>query len=172
MTNMRIVSEREFHNAGSPLVGDLLDLVHDLQGRIDKAASEIRCATLGQESYPGALPSTSDITFELKSARRLRRLRKTLLGPDLYSGPGWELLLQLFDSYLLQRRETVGSVTMGAELSGTTALRWLGRLEQDGLIRLSDDQLDGRRRFVLLTDQGVQLMTNYFSGVAPQLVAA
>jgi DNA-binding MarR family transcriptional regulator len=51
-------------------------------------------------------------------------------------------------------------------------LRWIERLERDGYINLRDDHLDRRRRFVELTDAGIGAMTKYFTGAAPNRIAA
>jgi DNA-binding MarR family transcriptional regulator len=119
-----------------------------------------------------AIPDGFDFRFGVRSARSLRRLRRQLFGYDMYSGPAWEILLHLFESHVLERRDTVGNVTDGTELPGATSLRWITRLEQEGLIRLRDDHLDRRRRYVELTDAGAGLMTRYFSGVSPHPMAA
>lgn len=121
---------------------------------------------------PHAIPDGFDVRFGVRSARNLRRLRRQLFGHDMYSGPAWEILLHLFESHVLERRDTVGNVTDGTELPGATSLRWMARLELEGLIRLRDDHLDKRRRYVELTGAGVELMTRYFSGVSPNPIAA
>jgi DNA-binding MarR family transcriptional regulator len=117
-------------------------------------------------------PVRTDLQFNVRTARKLRDLRRRLLGGGLDTGPAWDLLLHLFESHVLQRRDVLGDVTNGAELPAATAGRWIRRLEQEGLIRSRDDHLDGRRRFVELTARGIELMTRYFSGAAPHLIAA
>jgi DNA-binding MarR family transcriptional regulator len=121
---------------------------------------------------PHGIPDGFDFRIGVRSARNLRRLRRSLFGYEIYSGPAWEILLHLFESHVLDRRDTVGNVTDGTELPGATALRWMARLEQLALIRLRDDHLDRRRRWVELTGPGVELMTRYFSGAAPHPIAA
>jgi len=117
-------------------------------------------------------PTGIDLQIDVRSARKLRYLRKRLFGDEIDSGPAWDILLHLFESHVSQRRDTVGNVTDGTELPGATALRWMGRLEQEGLIALRDDHLDRRRRYVELSGSGVDLMTKYFSGAAPHPIAA
>jgi len=119
-----------------------------------------------------AIADTFDFRVGVRSARSLRKLRRNLFGNEMYSGPAWEILLHLFESHVLERRDTVGNVTDGTELPGATSLRWMARLEQEGLICLRDDHLDRRRRWVELTDSGVSLLTKYFSGAAPHPIAA
>lgn len=140
-----------------------------LQEKVDRV-------TLVEASRPRTvdLHATCDTALHLdvRRARNLRRLRKNILGEDYFSGPAWDVLLQLFESYALQRRDTIGNVCDGADIAGTTGLRWISRLEQQGLITVSDDILDRRRRFVVLSNPGVEKMMKYFSGVAPHLIAA
>lgn len=121
---------------------------------------------------PHAIPGNFDFRVGVRSARNLRKLRRSLFGYDIYSGPAWEILLHLFESHVLERRDTVGNVTDGTELPAATALRWMTRLEQEGLILLRDDHLDRRRRWVELSAAGADLMTRYFSGAAPHPIAA
>jgi DNA-binding MarR family transcriptional regulator len=114
----------------------------------------------------------TNLQMDVRRARKLRQMRKRIFGKDMFSGPGWDILLHLFETHVSQLRDTVGNVCDGAELPSATATRWMGRLEHEQLIRLRDDQFDGRRRFVELTDSGVQLMTNYFSAAAPHQITA
>lgn len=93
---------------------------------------------------------------------RRRALRNRIFGLDLFSDPAWDLLLALYSPHLWQRRESIGAVTITSGLSATTALRWLTKLEKLGLVRLTADQLDGRRRFAELSGEGVKAMNEYF----------
>jgi hypothetical protein len=132
-------------------------------GKLNEAAA----AASGERVHAGF-----DLNRDVRVARRLRHLRKTVFGPDLYSGPAWDILLYLFESSVLQRRYTIGKVTTSTDLAGTTALRWIGRLQQQQLIHVRDDHLDGRRRYVELSQSCIDLMNRYFSGAAPHRVAA
>jgi len=164
MTN----SQEELNGGSSvtPTIGELRSMV-------EGAASHLRIVSAtGREATQHAIPDAFDFRLGVRSARSLRKLRRTLFGNEIYSEPAWEILLHLFESYVLERRDTVGNVTDGTELPGATSLRWMARLEQEKLIRLRDDHLDRRRRWVELTDAGVDLMTKYFSGVAPHPIAA
>lgn len=113
-----------------------------------------------------------DLKINVRAAKNLRHLRRKMFGEEFFSGPGWSVLLQLFEARILQRTETIGQVSLGAEVPCATALRWLSKLSDEGLVELRDDHLDRRRRFVELSDNGAHLMMEYFSGAAPHLVAA
>jgi DNA-binding MarR family transcriptional regulator len=117
-------------------------------------------------------PSRITLEHSVRRARRLRDLRRKMLGPENFSGPAWDILLHLFESYVLQRRDTVGNVCDGTEVPPTTVIRWISRLEQCGMLIVRDDHLDNRRRFVELTHHGSDTMARYFSGIAPYLIAA
>jgi DNA-binding MarR family transcriptional regulator len=131
-----------------------------------------------EDSAAAASPFVGDpinsttLQLSVRRARGLRDLRKKMLGSDCFSGPAWDILLHLFESYVLQRRDTIGNVCDGAGLPATTAIRWLYRLEENGMISISNDHLDNRRRFVELSPAGSEAMTRYFAGIAPHLLAA
>jgi DNA-binding MarR family transcriptional regulator len=116
--------------------------------------------------------NSTNLQSDVRRTRGLRQLRKQLFGSEVFSGPPWDILLHLFEAHVYQHRCSIGNVCDGADLPCTTGLRWLDKLRLKGLVRLSDDQFDKRRRYVELTDAGVALMTKYFGGVAPHLIAA
>jgi DNA-binding MarR family transcriptional regulator len=163
---------------------DLADRIicrlRDLQNEIQRAKNvrSIGLDSAHDEVSSLAVPAHSNesmdtnLQMDVRRARSLRQLRKRIFGKDNFSGPAWDILLHLFESHVSQLRDTVGNVCDGTELPSATAVRWIGRLEQELLVSVSDDQFDGRRRFVKLTDSGVQLMINYFAGAAPHRVAA
>lgn len=157
----------------SSMLARLASVLQDLQAEVRQAAEGA--------NHPDAVPASeiglhagidSNIQMDVRRARSIRSLRKRIFGDDLFSGPAWDILLHLFESHVFQRRDTVGNVCDGTEIPAATALRWMNRLQQADLIRLRDDPLDGRRRYVELSNAGVDAMTRYFNGVAPHLIAA
>ena len=177
------------NNGGSPITGfpagapgqDVSSLLVRLATALQELHAEIKQAADGARvPVVTAAPSEiglhagtdSNIQMDVRRARNLRNLRKRIFGEDLFSGPSWDILLHLFESHVFQRRDTVGNVCDGTEIPAATALRWMNRLQVAGLIRLRDDPLDGRRRYVELTNAGIDSMTKYFNGVAPHLIAA
>lgn len=91
----------------------------------------------------------------------LRRKRDTASArKGLFGEPGWDILLDL---YIADRRRTevqVSSVCLDAGVPSTTILRWIARLEQEGLIYRIADNADARRRYVRLTEDGHEMMRN------------
>lgn len=93
---------------------------------------------------------------------RRRADRNAAFGREIFSNAPWDILLALYSAYPSQCRESVGSVTIPSGVSRTTALRWLAKLEELGLICLNPDHLDGRRRYAELSDTGLKAMNKYF----------
>lgn len=85
---------------------------------------------------------------------KARRTREQVLGQDLFADPAWDILLQLYACTLEQRRLSVTDVSLAAAVPISTALRWLAKLINDGLIIRRGDHLDGRRSWVELTPKG------------------
>ncbi|HQS68957.1 MAG: transcriptional regulator [Novosphingobium sp. 28-62-57] len=89
----------------------------------------------------------------------LRRKRDAAsAGRGLFGEPGWDILLDLFIAEGRRTEVQVSSVCLDAGVPSTTILRWIARLEQEGLIYRIADDADARRRYVRLTPEGQQLM--------------
>lgn len=106
---------------------------------------------------------------DLLHARQLYSMRRrrdaAFEGFDLLGEPGWDILLDLFIGELEGARIQVSSVCLDAGVPSTTILRWLSRLERDGLIYRAADNIDGRRRFVRLTEGGKSLMQKALAAI-------
>lgn len=88
----------------------------------------------------------------------LRRARTKYLSADLFGEPAWDLLLELYLAELDHVRLSVSNACIRMEVPSTTALRWVTKLIDSGLVRRYDDQFDQRRSFLALTDQGAAAM--------------
>lgn len=88
-------------------------------------------------------------------------LRKRFFGDNLFFDPAWELLLSIFAFDCMQKRATVMAVVEASQIPTTTVIRWLAILEDRRLIRTRHDPLDGRRRFIELTDIGDKAFGDY-----------
>ena len=88
-------------------------------------------------------------------------MREKMLDRKLFGEPGWDMLLALY--CLPTRGEKLGITALSLASAGsqTTALRWQSILMEDGLIERHEDQADGRRSFVQLTDRGRNLLEDY-----------
>lgn len=115
------------------------------------------------EADVDAEPTSLRLAVSLYGIRRKRDAaadRKWLFGE-----PGWDILLDLFIAEQRRSELQVSSVCLDASVPSTTILRWIGRLERDGLIYRVADHTDARRRYVKLTDRGRDLMQSVFSAI-------
>ena len=95
-----------------------------------------------------------------------RRLRGEIFGAELFADPAWDLLLELYLAHLEQRRLSVSALFKAGGQPATTNLRWLAKLERDGLAERVNDKLDARRIWVSLSPKGVDAMKRYFDEAA------
>lgn len=89
----------------------------------------------------------------------LRRKRDAVADVSgLFGEPAWDILLDVFIAASRGQETQVSSVCIDAGVPSTTILRWIARLEREGLIYRQADTADARRRYVRLTPQGHALM--------------
>ena len=94
-----------------------------------------------------------------------RRRRREFFGAKLFGEPAWDLLLDLYIAAREDKRVSVTSACIAADVPSTTALRWIGVLEKEGLVIRENDVADARRIFIRLTDDGSARMAQFLSGV-------
>lgn len=88
-----------------------------------------------------------------------RRRRDAAAGiGGLFGEPAWDILLDVFIAQKSRHEIQVSSVCIEAGVPSTTILRWLARLELEGLIYREAGNVDGRRRYVRLTEAGEAMM--------------
>ena len=89
----------------------------------------------------------------------LRRKRDVASGrKSLFGEPGWDILLDLFIAECRKIDLQVSSVCIDSGVPSTTILRWIARLEGEGLVYRLADTADARRRYVRLTEDGRTMM--------------
>ena len=89
--------------------------------------------------------------------------RTTYLPAAIFADPAWDILLELFRAELCQERVSVSNLCIASQVPFSTALRWISRLQDDGLICRSADPIDGRRYYIRLTYSGSVAMNRYFT---------
>ena len=104
----------------------------------------------------------------IRAALRARRLRDTFFGAGLFEDPAWDMLLDLFAAELEGGRVSVSSLCIAAAVAPTTALRWIGRLADAGLIERRPDPGDRRRAFIGLSLASGAAMRGYFAALQRQ----
>ena len=98
----------------------------------------------------------------VRAVQNARRRRDALFAPDLFADPAWDMLLELYALHLEQRRVSVSSLCIAAYVPATTALRWVAKLEEEGLAMRTEDRSDGRRTWIELSAEGIKRMQLYF----------
>lgn len=101
----------------------------------------------------------------IRNMLKLRRHRDRFFASELFADPAWDILLELYAAALGQFRVSISNLCIAAAVPATTALRWIKQLEEAGIIERRPDPTDGRRQFVMLTDQALSSMNAYFRTV-------
>ena len=94
---------------------------------------------------------------------RARRLRDNYLPGELFGDPAWDLLLDLYVAQIEGRDIGVTSACVASCVPMTTALRWIGLLEEHALIERYDHPLDRRVHYLRLTSDGIRRMQAYLA---------
>ena len=150
-------------------VADELDALAQSIRRNHSAGSE---AARARQTSDGNDNSADEISSALNPRKLLalaeqayadRRRRDRIIGQsELFGEPAWDILLDLFIVKLKDRDVSVSSACIGSAAPPTTGLRWLGVLEDNGLVLREKDLADQRRILVRISDEGVARMRDYF----------
>lgn len=96
-------------------------------------------------------PGPSALVALAKKIQGVRERRDVFLGNDLISETGWEMLIALYQSDVAMHRMTVSNLCQASHAPTTTALRWIDRLAELGLVSRHNHMGDGRVVYVELT---------------------
>lgn len=134
----------------------ILDEINRLEVQIRGLSHRITIGRCG--------PDTS--AAKIRSILRARQERREHFSAHLFADPAWDILLELYALELEQRRVSVSKLCLSAGVPSTTALRWIEKLHDEGLISRGEDPFDGRRIWVSLSHAGKTAMQRYFDGRA------
>lgn len=95
---------------------------------------------------------------QLRQITRTRAMRSKFFDEGLFADPAWDILLALYQAEINQRRVTISSCCLAANVPATTALRHIGTLCEKGLVVRVPDPLDGRRSFLELSREASESM--------------
>ena len=90
-----------------------------------------------------------------------RAIRARFFDRKLFADPVWDILLALHRAELRQRRVTVSTCCSAANVPPTTALRWITKLCDRGIVLRTPDPLDARRTFLTLADEASSAMKSF-----------
>ena len=142
-----------------------------LSGRdLEEARRLLRLLAEGSSAEVVTKPrtlQTQPITREalIKAADREltnRRQRGRVLPEGIFGEPAWDILLVLYVEQAGERLN-IARLTRRLDLPPTTALRWLGYLQNTALVVRRDHPTDQRAFFVDLTPKAIQALDMHFS---------
>lgn len=93
------------------------------------------------------------------------RERRTASAPDLFGDPTWEMLLDLAIAEFEGRHVSVKSACHGSGVPCSTALGYVGRLQEAGFIYRVGDVNDRRRTFIKPTGRARELVARWLHDV-------
>jgi len=102
----------------------------------------------------------------IRQAIRARRLRDGFFSAGLFEDPAWDMLLDLFAAEMEGARVSVSSLCIAAAVAPTTALRWIAKMTEAGLLQRVPDTQDRRRAFMALTDRARTGMRGYLAALS------
>ena len=112
-------------------------------------------------------PASDDIVDarDIRRTIQARRLRDQFFGAALFEEPAWDMLLDLYAAELEGTRVSVSSLCIAAAVAPTTALRWIAKLTERGLMVRDRDPIDRRRAFITLSSEASAAMQAYLIAV-------
>ncbi len=141
--------------------------IADSLARLTRGAGTDRTAGLRNDATPFRTDTaTAEITApELRRVIRARRLRSEFFQGDLFADPAWDMLLDLLAAELEDRKVPVSSLCIAAAVPPTTALRWIGTLNEAGLFQREADPKDRRRAYIGLSAKARGGLLDYIAAV-------
>lgn len=125
-----------------------------------------------QMQAPAALPIDRPplSASTIRSMIIARRARDRYLPGDLFADPAWDVLLELLEAELVHRRVSISDLFSAAAVPPSTALRWINRLEERGLVLRHSDPHDRRRVFIELAPETSRALYLYFAELFTPIV--
>lgn len=108
---------------------------------------------------PSSTPATKGAVEEARRLYEQRRLRDQAFGSALFGEPAWDLLLDLYIAASELRPVSVVAASIAAFLSTEDTVRWLTRLEEEGLVERIYAGSEMNRAIVTLSDTAIREMT-------------
>lgn len=125
-----------------------------------QGSSEAGSVVAHQFSHP-PLPNLNE--GQIRRIQRARLARQRFLQRDLFADPAWDMLLELYACELGQQRVHIRLLCDASGVPDTTALRWIGKLEEEGLVMRQEVPNDARRVWICLTPFASSAIQRYFS---------
>jgi DNA-binding MarR family transcriptional regulator len=109
-----------------------------------------------------AAPDVEALLHPVDAELRLRRRRERAFNISYFGDAAWDILLELERAQRMGQKIAITDIGVESRIPLTTVLRYLTRLEKDGLITRRVDPNDRRRVFVALTQEGYRRICDAF----------
>jgi DNA-binding MarR family transcriptional regulator len=136
-------------------VAHLLSSVSALSARMGCSFSETlrHLIALSESADSKAAVRPRDRREFARRILRVRQQRNAILGADSFRDPAWDMLLDLYVQDADHKGTMISALCIASGVPQTTALRYIYRLEQLGLVQTTDHPTDQRRTMVSLSDK-------------------
>jgi DNA-binding transcriptional ArsR family regulator len=140
--------------------------IAEVVARLSRQSEATRQRQHEQRRQPLTPPTAFDISAaQIREVIRARRLRDRFFEGGLFEDPAWDMLLDLLAAQLERGQVSVSSLCIAAAVPPTTALRWITKLTDAGLLEREADPFDKRRAFLKLTPRAEHAMQRYVAAV-------
>ena len=107
----------------------------------------------------------ADLLERVRIIAERRVERYQYLPAEMFGEPAWDMLLDLYLASGDGKSISVSSACIASRAPATTALRWLRRMEQLGLVARVNDDSDRRRVYVTITDAAKRALTDWLLSI-------
>lgn len=143
----------------SEIIANAAVEINELTSKLNNEIIKLREASaIYDQDRP---PNENMILSKLRSIIYNRQRRADFLDSTIFADPAWSMLLDLTMARLENRKVSVKSLCIAADVPTTTALRWIKSLLVSGQIEKMADVTDGRRSHIDLSDATFIAMIEY-----------
>jgi len=107
----------------------------------------------------------ADLLERVRIIAERRVERYQYLPAEMFGEPAWDMLLDLYLASGDGKSISVSSACIASRAPATTALRWLRRMEQLGLVARVNDDSDRRRVYVTITDAAKRALADWLLSI-------
>lgn len=132
--------------------------------RLHAGATPPDAATILEDSAATTDADDARLAAVARAEYAARRRRDRLFDAGIFAEPAWDMLLDLFIQQHEQRPVSVHSLCIAAAVPQTTALRWMSKLAENGLIERRPCEYDNRVIHIELSERGLNVMERYLHG--------
>jgi DNA-binding MarR family transcriptional regulator len=159
MRDQEAMRMRRFHEEVARIADSLSRLARN---EVPERSASVRNETMAFRMDTETVESDP---VEIRRVIRARRMRAEFFEGDLFADPAWDMLLDLYAAELEHRQISVSSLCIAAAVPPTTALRWIGTLNEAGLFDRKADPSDRRRAYIALSESARHGMERYVAAV-------